>query len=121
MAQCRELKAAGVGVIKVFSVDEGMDFTATSNFADTVDYFLFDTKGKLYGGNARRFEWKVLTRYDRKVPFFLSGGIAPEHIDEIQQLNDHNLVAIDVNSGVEISAAFKDIDKIKAIQARLNT
>ncbi len=121
VAQCLELKAAGVGVIKVFSVDDEMDFTATTDFAPAVDYFLFDTKGKLYGGNARRFEWKVLSRYDQKVPFFLSGGITPEHIEEIQQLNEYNLVAIDVNSGVEISTALKDINKIKAIQAKLNT
>ncbi len=119
-AQCGELKRAGVGVIKVFSVDEDMDFSATAEYASAVDYFLFDTKGKLYGGNARRFDWKVLSRYDQKVPFFLSGGIAPEHIDEINQLEGYNLVAIDVNSGVEVTPAHKDIARIKFIQTKLN-
>lgn len=119
--QCRELKAAGIGVIKVFSVDGEIDFAPTSEFASAVDYFLFDTKGKLYGGNATRFDWKVLSRYDQKVPFFLSGGITPDHIDEINQLEGCNLVAIDVNSGVEIMPAYKDISRIRAIQAKLNT
>src|SRR5690606_30113359 len=120
-AQCSELRTAGVGVIKVFSVDEDMDFSATTVYASAVDYFLFDTKGKLYGGNARRFDWKVLSRYDQKVPFFLSGGIAPEHIDEINHLDGYNLVAIDVNSGVEVTPAYKDIARIKFIQTKLNT
>jgi phosphoribosylanthranilate isomerase len=118
--QCRELKAHGVGVIKVFAVDDDTDFGVTRDFAETVDYFLFDTKGKYYGGNARRFNWSILSRYDQRVPFFLSGGITPDDVDEIKRLQGFNLAAIDVNSGVEVSPACKDVNKIKAIKAKLN-
>lgn len=120
VAQCRELKTLGVGVVKVFSVDDEMDFGVTKEFATTVDYFLFDTKGKLYGGNARRFNWDVLARYDQHTPFFLSGGITPDHIGEIRKLKDLNLAAIDVNSGAEIQPGLKDLNKIKAIKNTLN-
>lgn len=118
--QCRELKNLGIGVIKVFSVDDNMDFSVTQKYRDAVDYFLFDTKGKYFGGNAVRFNWELLSRYDQRIPFFLSGGISPEHIEEIQRLGNINLVAIDVNSGVEISPAFKDVKKIQAIKTILN-
>lgn len=117
--QCKALKAHGVGVIKVFSVDDSMDFRMTDAFTDTVDYFLFDTKGKLYGGNARRFDWTILDRYDQRIPFFLSGGITPDHMDEINSLSGLNLAAIDVNSGVEIRPGYKDVSKIEAIKAKL--
>ena len=120
VAQCRELKTAGVHVIKVFSVDDEMDFGVTLPYRDVVDYFLFDTKGKLYGGNARRFNWEVLSRYDQSVPFFLSGGITPDHMGEIDELKHMNLLAIDVNSGVEVRPGLKDLGKIEAIKAKLN-
>jgi phosphoribosylanthranilate isomerase len=116
MRACHELKDLGVKVIKVFSVDDNMDFSVTIPFREAADYFLFDTKGKYFGGNAKRFNWKILSRYDQQVPFFLSGGIAPEHVEDIKKLTDVNLLAIDVNSGVEISPARKDVEKIRVIQ-----
>lgn len=119
-AQCFQLKESGVGVIKVFSVGDQMDFGVTRDYADAVDYFLFDTKGERYGGNARRFNWNVLNDYDQRVPFFLSGGIGSEHIDEISNLGHLNIAAIDVNSGVELKPGFKDVTKISAIRAMLN-
>ena len=117
--QCRELKNEGVGVIKVVSVDDETDFKITEKYAHLVDYFLFDTKGKLYGGNAQTFNWNVLSRYHQKVPFFLSGGITPDHIGKIRRLALPALEVIDVNSGVEVRPAFKDVNKIKAMKVLL--
>ncbi len=119
--QCRALHDAGARVIKVFSVDDETDFGLTQPFTEVADYFLFDTKGRLYGGNAKRFNWDILKRYDQRVPFFLSGGIAPEHIAEIRDLSGLNLAAIDVNSGVELAPGVKDASKVKAIKVSLNT
>jgi phosphoribosylanthranilate isomerase len=121
VAQCGELKDEGVGIIKVFSVDDHMDFKVTGAYGSVVDYFLFDTKGKFYGGNARSFDWNVLARYDQKIPFFLSGGITPENIEGIGGFNSYNIQAIDVNSGVELSPALKDVEKVKAIKSILNS
>lgn len=117
--QCRSLKQSGVGVIKVFSVDESMDFAVTIPYQEVVDFFLFDTKGKYFGGNARTFDWKILKTYDQKIPFFLSGGITPENIREIVDLAEMNLEGIDVNSGVEIQPALKDVSKVRAIKSVL--
>jgi phosphoribosylanthranilate isomerase len=120
VSQCAELKDYGVGVIKVFSVDDKMNFNTTNEYKTVADYFLFDTKGKYFGGNAARFHWEILSRYDQQVPFLLSGGISPQHVEEIKMLDGLNLMAIDVNSGVEISPAFKDVNKIKEIKAKLH-
>jgi phosphoribosylanthranilate isomerase len=112
---CAAVKRAGLGVIKAFSVDDDFDFAVTKPYQSSVDFFLFDTKGKYYGGNAQTFDWSVLKRYDQQVPFFLSGGITPDNVINIAALKDMNLHALDVNSGVEIQPALKSIDKLNTL------
>lgn len=119
--QCVELRKAGIGIIKVFSVDNQSDLDSTLPFEPVADYFLFDTRGKYYGGNATTFDWRILSLYRGRVPFFLSGGITPAHIQEIKKIGHSQLRAIDVNSGVEIRPALKDVQKIKAIRTTLNS
>jgi phosphoribosylanthranilate isomerase len=121
VTQCGELKGEGVGIIKVFSVDDDTDFEMTKAYSTVADYFLFDTKGKFFGGNARAFDWNILSRYDQKIPFFLSGGITPENVEGIRAFSSSNIRAIDVNSGVELRPALKDVEKIRAIKAILNS
>lgn len=118
---CRVLKELGVGVIKVFSVDATFDFDTTAPYEGVVDYFLFDTKGKFYGGNAIPFDWNLLTNYHQRVPFFLGGGLTLENISGIKRLSTMNLHAIDVNSGVEDSAGKKNIGRIEAVIKILNS
>lgn len=113
--ECEELKSHNLKIIKVFSVDDEMTFEETKPYIGVVDYFLFDTKGKYYGGNAKRFNWQVLERYHQHVPFFLSGGLNEDNVEEALMLQNMNLHALDINSGVEESPGLKDISKIKAI------
>ena len=105
---CEVVRRSGTKVIKVFSVDDKFDFESTIPYKNVVDYFLFDTKGKYYGGNATPFDWRVLERYDQNIPFFLSGGLNPENISGIHDLKGMNVHAVDVNSGVERSPGIKD-------------
>ena len=115
--QCEALSMNNVKVIKVFSVDDDFDFKLTKNYEPVVDLFLFDTKGKYYGGNAQTFNWKVLDKYNQRIPFLLSGGLSPENVREaIEATKGMNIYALDVNSGVELSAAVKDIEKIRSLK-----
>lgn len=114
-AQCDDLKATGLGVIKVFSLADGFNFDVTKAYRGVVDYFLFDTKGKYYGGNAKAFNWGILRKYDQEVPFFLSGGLSPANVNTLGDIQKMNLHALDLNSGVEISPGLKDIEKIKTV------
>lgn len=117
--QCRELKDLGYQVIKVFSVGDDFDFGKTKPYVPTADLFLFDTRGKLHGGNGVPFDWSILMRYDQEVPFFLSGGLSEGNMDQLDELNHMNLYGLDFNSGVEQSPAMKDIGKVQRIMEKL--
>jgi phosphoribosylanthranilate isomerase len=117
---CKELKEHGVKIIKVFRVDEDFDFGTTTQFESVADFFLFDTKGKLYGGNAIPFDWTLLNQYNQSVPFFLSGGIQSENILQLRNILSLNIHAVDLNSGIEDRPGFKNTGKISAIINQLH-
>jgi phosphoribosylanthranilate isomerase len=118
--QCIELRADGIKVIKVFSVDDNFDFDQTLPYRDVSDFFLFDTKGKHLGGNGRTFNWSILDKYDQEVPFFLSGGLNQENLGELELFSKWNLHAADVNSGVEDSPGLKNISAVCKVIEILN-
>ena len=125
VAFCQELKntlAKSIEIIKVFSVDSEFDFNQLEPFETVCDYFLFDTKGKLPGGNGTTFDWKVLEQYPSQKPFFLSGGIGLDEIDLVKQIlkTDLPIYAIDVNSKFEIEAGLKDKEKLDRFKQKIN-
>lgn len=111
---CQELKTAGITVLKAFPVDDAFDFARLLPFEGTCNYFLFDTKGPQYGGNGTTFNWNILKNYTGITPYFLSGGISPEHAKEIKKLNLPLLAGIDINSRFELRPGLKDVPKITA-------
>jgi len=119
VAYAKELKSK-VGVIKVFRIDENFDFNSTVEFEHVADFFLFDTRGKHYGGNAMRFDWSLLKNYSGSVPFFLSGGISKSNIQELKNFQHEKLYALDINSGVEEKPGYKSVAKITDLQKSLN-
>ncbi|WP_335966191.1 phosphoribosylanthranilate isomerase [Galbibacter sp. PAP.153] len=100
-----------VVIIKVFSIKDEFDFSILDPYENIVDFYLFDTKGKLPGGNGYAFNWEVLKDYPSKKPFFLSGGIGPEHIEKIKNIDPKLPIhAIDVNSKFELEPGLKNIE-----------
>jgi phosphoribosylanthranilate isomerase len=125
VAFCHELKntlANTTEIIKVFSVDDTFDFNQLEPFETVCDYFLFDTKGKLPGGNGTTFDWKVLEQYPSQKPFFLSGGIGLDEIDLVKQIlkTDLPIFAIDVNSKFEIEAGLKNKEELDRFKQKIN-
>jgi phosphoribosylanthranilate isomerase len=118
--ECEALRDLGYTVIKAIPVDGTFDGNAIAKFHDVVDYFLFDRKGKHYGGNAARFDWNVLNRYDQRTPFFLSGGIRLDDLENLRSVRNMNIHAVDVNSGVENAPGAKDILKVKAVKLKVD-
>jgi len=117
---CLNLKtqlAANIEIIKVFSVADDFDFSLLAPFEDVCDYFLFDTKGKLPGGNGTTFDWKVLEKYPSTKPFFLSGGIGLDEMDAVNEIIKTHLpvYAIDVNSKFEIEPGLKNLEALQCI------
>ena len=104
---CKKLQINDVQIIKVFSVDDDFDFSKLEPFETICDYYLFDTKGKLHGGNGTTFNWQILQKYKSKKPLFLSGGLGLEEIEKLHKLN-LPIFAIDVNSKFEIQPGLKN-------------
>jgi phosphoribosylanthranilate isomerase len=117
---CQELRSQlpkGIEIIKVFSIQDEFDFSVLKPFEEFCDYFLFDTKGKLPGGNGTTFDWTVLKKYPSTKPFFLSGGIGLEELEAVQEITKTNLpvYAIDVNSKFEIEPGLKKINDVRIL------
>ena len=121
---CRILKSTGVEVIKVFSIKDEFDFSVLNPYEAVCDYFLFDTKGKLPGGNGYTFNWNALNDYPSSKPFFLSGGIGLDEINKIKQFKKSEVskycYALDVNSKFEIEPGLKKIEKVKELKKQLS-
>jgi len=111
------LKQVRVEIIKVFSIKESFNFKNLKPYETVCDYYLFDTKGELPGGNGYTFNWNVLKKYPSTKPYFLSGGIGLEEIKNIKSFlkteASKYCYAIDVNSKFEIEAGLKNIEQLK--------
>lgn len=107
-------------VIKAFKIKNKEDIALTHAYENAADYFLFDTEGKLYGGNGTLFNWELLQHYKGGVPFFLSGGIGPEEIKAISEFEHPAWMALDINSRFETAPGIKDITVLKQFLWDLN-
>ena len=118
---CRELRSEllrvsalkKIEIWKAFGINSSFDFDVLNHFQDVVDYFLFDTKTEAHGGSGLSFDWRVLSEYKLEKPFFLSGGISPENIQEVFNLNHKQLFGVDLNSKFELEPGLKDIESLK--------
>jgi phosphoribosylanthranilate isomerase len=111
---CRNVKKLGVEVIKVFSMNSNFNFSLVKEYVLAVDYFLFDTKGKLPGGNGVTFDWKILENYHCDTPYFLSG------LKEfLKSPAAKKCYAIDVNSRFEKKPGIKNKIKLQKFKKLL--
>ena len=78
----------------------------------TVNYLLFDTDSKAFGGTGKTFDWQILNEIEIPIPYFLSGGISLENIHQLSTINQQPL-ALDINSKFETEPGIKNLEKIK--------
>jgi phosphoribosylanthranilate isomerase len=110
---CGLFKGRGT-VLKAFGINETFNFEQLSEYAGKVDYFLFDTKTVIHGGSGKSFDWALLNQYKLNIPFFLSGGIGPDSLDEVKSIEHPQFYGVDLNSKFELSPGIKDINKLEA-------
>ena len=117
---CRALQGKAQ-VIKAFGVGEDFDFAILTDYLTFCDFFLFDTKGPLPGGNGTGFDWTLLRDYPFDLPFFISGGIGVAEIAKINDIRNEDLpvYAIDVNSRFETAPALKNAELLKEFKEKL--
>lgn len=123
----RQHLKAGTQLIKMIQIGSPNDLEKTQQYEGLVDYFLFETKCKSYGGSGKQFNWDILQHYQGQTPFLLTGGIGPDDADKVRAflstLNAKNstlntlFAGIDLNSRFETAPALKDV---KLIQEFIN-
>lgn len=107
--QCRELRQAGLRVIKAIHVSDSLPLDLIRTYEGCVDMFLFDTASEAGGGSGRKFDWSLLEAYDLPVPYLLSGGIGPDDIPVIISAMRPGMAGIDINSGFESAPGQKNL------------
>ena len=108
-ALCARLREQdGLGVIKAFGIADESVRNTVAGYEGTCDLFLFDTRTAGRGGSGRRFDWSVLADYQEQTPFLLSGGLAPDTVDQIRGFDAPLLAGYDLNSRFETAPGLKD-------------
>ena len=108
-------KNNNIKIIKVISISALEDFKKIIKYPNS-DLFLFDykpSKKELPGGNAKSFDWSLLRGIKIEKPWFLSGGININNINDIK--NYAIPYGIDVSSGVEEKLGIKNNKKIVSL------
>jgi phosphoribosylanthranilate isomerase len=119
---CKSLQPHEIEIIKVFSIKNEFNFEVLAPYETVCDFYLFDTKGPLAGGNGYCFDWSVLKDYPFTKPYFLSGGIGLENLNQLNEFKKSPAAtycyAVDVNSKFEIAPAKKNkelLEKFKQL------
>lgn len=111
------------GIIKAINVKSSDDVAGAHAFETVADMLLFDARvsGGLPGGNGLAFDWMMLAGRSFAKPWFLSGGLNADNVEEAIRVSGARLV--DVSSSVESKPGLKDpkliaefMQKVKSIR-----
>ena len=113
-----------LGPIEVFKSIDPCDIEQLARcheYGRSIDAFIFDNKSTSYGGSGKCFDWSILGKYIEPTPYFVSGGIALEHIAHLKGIarGDDRFIGIDINSKVEFSPGLKDSGAVSRILEEL--
>ena len=103
-----------VPIIKCIPISCMEDFTASKSYEHNTDYLMFDSKpskdASRPGGNAKSFDWSLLSKFKTKLPCILAGGLNVSNVKKA--IKTSRVSAVDVSSGVESNLGKKDHNKI---------
>lgn len=97
---------AGIKIMKRLVITTREDIMKYKEYAEGVDYFLFDIQDNLK-------DWSILEAYEGKVPFLVSGNIGIEEADKIKTFSHPQFYGISVNEKFETVPAVKDAALLK--------
>jgi phosphoribosylanthranilate isomerase len=108
-------RRTGARVVKALQVSGIGDIRDAARFH--TDFHLLDARSavpgreELRGGTGETFDWKLLAGRRSKIPLILSGGLAPENVNEaIERVRPF---AVDTASGTELAPGRKDPVKLR--------
>ncbi|MEC5394958.1 phosphoribosylanthranilate isomerase [Bergeyella sp. RCAD1439] len=105
-------------IIKAIRVGETVPDISDFSELSEIDFLLFDTDSKAFGGTGKSFDWQLLNELNLTKPYFLSGGISNENSSKISTIKQKP-IALDLNSKFEVSAGNKDVALIKNFKLSL--
>jgi phosphoribosylanthranilate isomerase len=72
------------------------------------------------GGTGITFNWHLLSSLSIKKPYFMSGGLSVDTIEDAIRATSHQPpLAFDVSSKIEESVGIKDFDKLSSLIDKL--
>ena len=109
----------GKPVMKVIKVAQVSDVErGIAAYSSVADRLMFEAAGgALPGGNAKAFDWTIMSGRTVALPWFLAGGLTPDNVAEAVRITGAR--AVDVSSGVESSRGVKSIELIRAFLDRV--
>ena len=112
-------RRTGKPVMKAINVSQAADVErGIAAYAGVADRLMFDAaEGILPGGNAKAFDWTILSGRKVPLPWLLAGGLTPGNVAEAVRVTGARVV--DVSSGVESSRGVKSVGLIRAFLDRV--
>jgi len=105
----------GLPVIKACPISSAEDLDAARVYDGVADLLMFDAKppkgATRPGGNARAFDWELLSGSGWEKPWILAGGLDSGNVAEAVRISGAG--AVDVSSGVEDAPGVKNPIKIR--------
>lgn len=117
----RKMLPTHIQTIKMMSISDGTAFSATEAYMPHVDYFLFESPCREFGGSGKQFDWSLLEHYHGDKPFILTGGIGPDDASRLMELQHPLFAGIDLNSRFEIAPAMKSVELLKQFINNIRT
>lgn len=84
-------------------------------YEKAASFLLFETPSQDYGGSGKTFDWAMIDALNFSKPYFLSGGLSLENIENFKGLKKIPY-ALDVNSQFEISPGCKNLNLLKKLK-----
>ncbi len=109
---CAYFQKMGFSIVKAFALDDDFDFESLFPYQNKIKFLLFDAKGKEKGGNGIHFNWAILKKYQGETPFFLSGGLSLDDVEDLKKIQHEKLIGYDLNSKFELDFGSKDKEKV---------
>lgn len=109
------LTQAGLRVIKALFANRPPEIAQAPHYGAAAAFLVECGQGRLPGGNALTWDWRLPAGLFEKQPVILAGGLSPANVDRALRAGRPD--AVDVSSGVEVSPGRKDLRKVEAFMA----
>ncbi len=111
-----------VRIIKAFQISSYADLKQIHKFQRCCDAYLFDSKFNQSfssgGGSGRPFDWRILSNFRSRKPWFLSGGINIKNFIDACKITGAKM--LDISSGIEEGRGIKSSDMIQKLMDKIN-